>query len=96
MVQGIPSPGQSYKVHGGFLECARAMAPKIAALITTVLAKRPDARGPVDLLFTGHSAGAAVAALLFAHMMKEPIGNEPAGGLTQLKDGKPPSPPTIR
>ncbi|KAK0705969.1 Alpha/Beta hydrolase protein [Lasiosphaeria miniovina] len=74
---GVPSPGQSYRVHGGFLECARAMAPKIAELIKAVR-ERHDVGGPIDLLFTGHSAGAAVAALLYAHMMK-PAGNERNG-----------------
>ncbi|KAK4448543.1 hypothetical protein QBC34DRAFT_495214 [Podospora aff. communis PSN243] len=72
--QGLPSPGQSYKVHGGFLQCARAMAPKIAKLVEAVRERHDDADGPIDLLFTGHSAGAAVTALLYAHMMK------PAGG----------------
>ncbi|GIJ99725.1 hypothetical protein Aspvir_003727 [Aspergillus viridinutans] len=60
-----------YKVHGGFLECAKAMVDKVSNAISSVLldagvheAEDED----VQLLFTGHSAGGAVASLLYAHM----------------------------
>ena len=45
------------------------MAPKIASLLTETSSDRPNAKKSI-LIFTGHSAGGAVAALLYAHMLK--------------------------
>ncbi|KAL4966072.1 lipase family protein [Aspergillus stella-maris] len=60
----------TYQVHGGFLECAKGMVEKIAEAISSILSKS-DAdglKGDVQLLFSGHSAGGAVASLLAAHI----------------------------
>lgn len=46
---------------------------------------------PMDLIFTGHSAGGAVAALLFTHMMHGSREDYPIKDLTQLRDGISPS-----
>ena len=55
-------------VHAGFLSVARAMVVPVAARLRALLTANP-ARRAASLLFTGHSAGAAVAALLYAHML---------------------------
>jgi hypothetical protein len=54
--------------HAGFLQVARAMVAPIAARLRTMLEQNPS-RASSSLLFTGHSAGGAVASLLYMHMM---------------------------
>lgn len=54
--------------HAGFLSVARKMLDPIAARLRHLLAENPD-RSHCSLLITGHSAGGAVAALLYAHML---------------------------
>ena len=51
--------------HAGFLSVARRMVRPLASRLRRML---QDASG-YSLVFTGHSAGGAVAALLYAHMM---------------------------
>lgn len=53
--------------HGGFLSSARSMIKPVAARLRQLLADKPG-RSNYSLLITGHSAGGAVAALLYAHM----------------------------
>lgn len=54
--------------HAGFLEVARAMVAPVAARLRELLEQNPS-RASSSLLFTGHSAGGAVASLLYMHMM---------------------------
>ncbi|KAF1961703.1 alpha/beta-hydrolase [Byssothecium circinans] len=54
--------------HQGFLQVARKMVKPVADRLRVLLEENP-ARSNASLLITGHSAGGAVAALLFAHMM---------------------------
>jgi hypothetical protein len=54
--------------HAGFLQVARAMIAPIAARLRHLLEQNPS-RASSSLLFTGHSAGGAVASLLYMHMM---------------------------
>ncbi|KAK5004928.1 hypothetical protein LTR39_006052, partial [Cryomyces antarcticus] len=54
--------------HSGFLSVAKSMTKPVAA------------RKNCSLLITGHSAGGAVASLLFMHMMAETVRSE----LTEL------------
>ncbi|PVI06441.1 alpha/beta-hydrolase [Periconia macrospinosa] len=54
--------------HAGFLYVARKMVKPVADRLRVLLQENP-ARSNASLLITGHSAGGAVAALLFAHMM---------------------------
>ena len=54
--------------HAGFLSVARAMVAPIAERLRTLVAENPSRR-QYSLLLCGHSAGGAVAALLFAHML---------------------------
>lgn len=54
--------------HEGFLRVAKAMVKPIAERLASLLRENPSRAG-CDLLITGHSAGGAVAALLFAHML---------------------------
>lgn len=54
--------------HAGFLNTARKMIKPVARRLQQLLAERPG-REKYSLLITGHSAGGAVAALLYCHMM---------------------------
>ncbi|KAI9861655.1 MAG: hypothetical protein M1824_002085 [Vezdaea acicularis] len=54
--------------HSGFLSVARKMLKPVASRLRQLLEENPDRRG-CSLLITGHSAGGAVAALLYAHML---------------------------
>ncbi|KAL4902941.1 Alpha/Beta hydrolase protein [Aspergillus multicolor] len=66
----LNSDGFRYEVHGGYLECAKGMVEKVSGAISSILSKADQSPGSnIQLLFTGHSAGGAVASLLYAHMM---------------------------
>ncbi|KAJ0114888.1 hypothetical protein J7T55_004630 [Diaporthe amygdali] len=54
--------------HSGFLTAARKMIKPVAARLRQLLQEDPG-RASYSLLITGHSAGGAVAALLYAHML---------------------------
>ncbi|KAH7309604.1 Alpha/Beta hydrolase protein [Stachybotrys elegans] len=54
--------------HRGFLSVARSMIKPVASRLRHMLAEQPR-RSTYSLLITGHSAGGAVAALLYSHMM---------------------------
>ncbi|KAK8101511.1 class 3 protein [Apiospora kogelbergensis] len=54
--------------HAGFLTAARKMIRPVAARLRQLLEERPG-RAAHSLLITGHSAGGAVAALLYSHML---------------------------
>lgn len=55
-------------VHAGFLQIARAMLAPVTARLSRMLEQSYN-RGPPSLILTGHSAGGAVASLLYMHMM---------------------------
>ena len=61
--------------HSGFLSVARKMIKPVAARLRQLLEENP-ARSTCSLLMTGHSAGGAVATLLFAHMLAEQVSSE--------------------
>lgn len=54
--------------HAGFLSAARKMIKPVAARLRQLLEENPD-RSSYSLLITGHSAGGAVASLLYSHML---------------------------
>ncbi|KAF6814550.1 lipase class 3 [Colletotrichum musicola] len=54
--------------HAGFLTVARRMIKPVAARLRQLLKEDPS-RSSYSLLITGHSAGGAVAALLYSHML---------------------------
>ncbi len=58
--------------HAGFLSAARKMISPVAARLRQLLEEDPG-RASYSLLITGHSAGGAVAALLYAHMLATSI-----------------------
>ncbi|KAI5362141.1 putative fungal lipase-like domain, alpha/Beta hydrolase [Septoria linicola] len=62
-------------VHAGFLQIARAMVAPVAARLRSML-EQSYSRGPPTLILTGHSAGGAVASLLFMHMMATTLSSE--------------------
>ena len=51
------------------------MIKPVAARLRSLLAENP-ARSSCSLLMTGHSAGGAVASLLYAHMLAEQVRSE--------------------
>lgn len=53
--------------HAGFLSVARKMVKPVAARLRQLLHEDPS-RSKYSLLITGHSAGGAVASLLYSHM----------------------------
>lgn len=61
--------------HAGFLYVARKMIKPVAERLRVLLQENPS-RSNCSLLITGHSAGGAVAALLYAHMMSTQIESE--------------------
>ncbi|OCL13659.1 alpha/beta-hydrolase [Glonium stellatum] len=61
--------------HTGFLHVARQMISPVAARLRTLLQENPS-RSNCSLLITGHSAGGAVASLLYAHMMSTTVSSE--------------------
>ncbi|MCJ1464245.1 hypothetical protein MMC07_002858 [Pseudocyphellaria aurata] len=61
--------------HSGFLSVARRMIKPVAARLRSLLEEDPSRTG-CSLLITGHSAGGAIASLLYAHMLAEQAGSE--------------------
>ncbi|KAG8627529.1 hypothetical protein KVT40_005012 [Elsinoe batatas] len=61
--------------HSGFLSVARSMVRPVAARLRELLEQDPS-RCNSSLLITGHSAGGAVAALLYAHMLSQSVESE--------------------
>jgi hypothetical protein len=61
--------------HSGFLCVARFMVAPVAARLKKLLQEDPS-RSAASLLITGHSAGGAVAQLLYAHMLSETVDSE--------------------
>ncbi|KAM4064497.1 lipase (class 3) domain-containing protein [Hirsutella rhossiliensis] len=62
----LDDPGNA--CHAGFLSVARAMVAPVARRLREMLEDDPS-RADHSLVFTGHSAGGAVAALLYMHML---------------------------
>ncbi|KAJ5163981.1 uncharacterized protein N7500_005811 [Penicillium coprophilum] len=56
--------------HSGFLSVARKMVAPVAARLRSLLEEDPS-RMSYSLVFTGHSAGGAVASLLYLHLLSE-------------------------
>lgn len=54
--------------HAGFLQIARSMIAIVAARLRKLL-EQSASRGSPSLILTGHSAGGAVASLLYMHML---------------------------
>ena len=61
--------------HSGFLAVARKMIRPVASRLRELLEHNPS-RSTCSLIMTGHSAGGAVASLLYAHMMAESTRSE--------------------
>ncbi|KZF21655.1 alpha/beta-hydrolase [Xylona heveae TC161] len=61
--------------HQGFLAVARKMVSPVAARLRALLEEDPS-RSQCSLLITGHSAGGAVASLLYAHMLAQNVNSE--------------------
>ncbi|KAF2751532.1 alpha/beta-hydrolase [Sporormia fimetaria CBS 119925] len=61
--------------HSGFLFVARKMVSQVAQQLRQLLDENPN-RSHCSLLLTGHSAGGAVASLLYAHMMSKEVQSE--------------------
>ncbi|CAH0044265.1 unnamed protein product [Clonostachys solani] len=59
--------------HSGFLTVARRMVKPVASRLKQLLEEDPS-RSKYSLLITGHSAGGAVASLLYCHMLSRSKG----------------------
>ena len=55
------------RVHAGFLNGVLALLPELLVQINAYIATTSNPH----IMFTGHSAGGAVAALAFAHFMSK-------------------------
>ncbi|KAI9037508.1 lipase family protein [Aspergillus affinis] len=66
--------------HAGFLSVAQKMVHPVASRLRDLLAEDPS-RANYSILITGHSAGGAVASLLYCHMFAATGGSE----LTHLR-----------
>lgn len=66
--------------HAGFLSVAQKMVRPVASRLRDLLAEDPS-RSNYSILITGHSAGGAVASLLYCHMFAATVGSE----LTHLR-----------
>lgn len=55
--------------HAGFLQVTKAMVAQVAEQLQA----HPASSGKPALLFTGHSAGGAVAAMLYSHMLSTSV-----------------------
>lgn len=61
--------------HTGFLQVARSMVVPVANRLRELLEQAPNRLEGTSLLFTGHSAGGAVASLLYMHMFSKKSNN---------------------
>lgn len=61
--------------HSGFLSVARKMVGPVYTRLRSLLEEDPS-RSSYSLIVTGHSAGGAIATLLYAHMLAEDVGSE--------------------
>ncbi|WPH00130.1 Hypothetical protein R9X50_00295300 [Acrodontium crateriforme] len=61
--------------HAGFLQVAISMVRPVAAQLRNMIEHDPSL-ATSSLLFTGHSAGGAVASLLYAHMLSTRVRSE--------------------
>lgn len=66
--------------HAGFLYVARKMLQPVAARLKELLKEDPN-RASCSLLITGHSAGGAIASLLYCHMLSRTVRSD----LTHLR-----------
>lgn len=62
--------------HAGFLQVAISMVRPVAAQLRDMIAQDPSLATTSSLVFTGHSAGGAVASLLYAHMLSARVQSE--------------------
>lgn len=60
----------SNRCHAGFLSVARKMVAPVAARLRALIEEDPS-RMSYSLMITGHSAGGAVASLLYLHLVSE-------------------------
>jgi hypothetical protein len=71
----LDDPGNA--CHGGFLQIAKSMIAPVAARLRALLEQGWTGGGdPPSLILTGHSAGGAVASLLYMHMMATSVATE--------------------
>ncbi|KXH35378.1 hypothetical protein CSIM01_08953 [Colletotrichum simmondsii] len=61
------------KVHRGFADCARTIAPGLVNQIKAALDEDQMQDQEIEIVFTGHSAGGAVACLLFCYLLTSKV-----------------------
>ena len=66
-IGGLPgSNADPRQWHKGFLGVVKTMQGRVAEAVVQQLNSSTDSSKPIDLLFTGHSAGGAIAQLFYA------------------------------
>lgn len=61
------------KVHRGFAQCARTIAPGLVNQMKVALNEGQTEDQEIEIVFTGHSAGGAVACLLFCYLLTSQV-----------------------
>jgi len=74
------------RAHGGFLNGAESLTPSVAQKI----AQEAKKNAVKHVLFTGHSAGGAVASLLFMNFLSRAISDYPSMKFSVVSFGAPP------
>ncbi|KAI9771960.1 MAG: hypothetical protein M1839_002593 [Geoglossum umbratile] len=74
------------EAHGGFLDSAKALIPDVVEQIQEATARASIGH----VLFTGHSAGGAVASLVFAHLLSTAAQTYPSLKFSNITFGSPP------
>ncbi|KAK1995152.1 alpha/beta-hydrolase [Colletotrichum falcatum] len=64
-----PNGASVPKVHRGFAQCAKSLVPALLHHIKAALYECQLQGRAVEIVFTGHSSGGAIASLLFCHFL---------------------------
>ncbi|KAL6400978.1 hypothetical protein AUP68_16698 [Ilyonectria robusta] len=85
-LMSFKNEGPTVRVHSGYLTCATALIPDLEKEISRL---READDSIQNVVFTGHSAGGAVASLLFVHFANQP-GTFQSFKLSLVTFGSPP------
>lgn len=81
-------PDRGNAIHSGFLGAARSMMPSVARHLQDMIQQQQELTQDTPISYTlviaGHSAGGAIAALLYSHMQSAPPSSSRLASLTGL------------
>ncbi|KAJ5716604.1 hypothetical protein N7493_008515 [Penicillium malachiteum] len=81
------NPNPSLQAHAGFLGCASALD----SIVSKQIEKYKETKGVTHVLFTGHSAGGAVASLLYLRNLFKCTDDSPSFKFSCITFGAPPT-----